>query len=790
MAAIGSSLSPSIAEATLIAQAINVPASTYHPATKIENQATVIYQDPSSPNKPLTAVSETITIDIQEIAGVTIKAINITRQDGGNIVDATTGNILFFNFEVQNVGGDTTKFFIPDQATVGSIGTLQKLQYFDGTTWIDVPSSGYISNVIGVNGRLPLRVLVSVKDPVGTLTVSLGNTPNDGQNQAQIVQPGDVYTVDASDNTSGEMIGTPANGVREAQATQSLKIGYLPEALARIDLKIDRPFDPYTNTISFGMNLQVLAALPPNFTNITPTDLTGLSINLDGRPQTGILVADAIPLGTEFRSATAPTAEWIPIYEYGDPIGANERADLVNWSTTKPDASTIAKVKRVGFFRSNFRMAKGTSIDGFKVQVEVVDRTITKIYNIAQAFGTVPANPNSSNDLAPSSRAVYDESGDEQPNNYSYDGKPFATGPNGQPIVNPGLVDPAVVAADPRSPIFIGEAKGTASFGSADGEYIVIPLQLAAPPALKNGPRQNPKAIGPSNDNDDFTNKSTSIGGDAAFDPAPLAFTNTVINTSDLTREIKVVPTVDQVTDLPEGAIITLSDPTNPARTATFKYTKGAFVPELNSPSTLVLVGIIAGATKDYSVLIDLPKDTPVTKAFPLKLVAFIDRNNNNLPDVTEAQNATIDRLYTGFMQVVKESRVLALVDSNLQPVIGEDGKFSQTAKSAQLDQFIEYRIIYTNISTPTPTNGSGNRTLSATNFGITEDGTVLPNNWASLTQNDPNSASSTTGTITYSNAQGLSTSTDPAVSKYEVILTNPVNPSEFGTFIFRRKVK
>jgi hypothetical protein len=346
------------------------------------------------------------------------------------------------------------------------------------------------------------------------------------------------------------------------------------------------------------------------------------------------------------------------------------------------------------------------------------------------------------------------------------------------------------VAADPRSPLFIGEAKGTASVGSTDGEYIVIPLQLAAPPALKNGPRQNPKAVGPSSDNDDFTNKSTSIGGDAAFDPAPLAFTNTVINTSDLTREIKVVPTVDQVTDLPEGAIVTLSDTKNPARTATFKYTKGAFVPEPNSPSTLVLSDIIAGAAKDYGVLIDLPKDMPVSKAFPLKLVAFIDGNNNNLPDVTEAQNATIDRLYTGFIQVVKESRVLALVDSKLQPVIGEDGTFSQTAKSAQLDQFIEYRIIYTNISTPTPTSGSGNRTLSATNFGITEDGTVLPNNWASLTENDPNSASSTAGTITYSNAQRLSTSTDPEVNKYEFILTNSVNPSESGTFTFRRKVK
>jgi hypothetical protein len=775
MAAIGNSLLPNIALAA--------------PIPKIDNQATSTYQDPVDPSKPLTAVSEIVTILLQEVAGITVKPIDITRQDGGNIGDAGVGIVLFYNFEVQNVGTDTTRFFIPDQAQVGSIGTLQKLQYFDSSAWIDVPSGGYNSQAIAVNGRLPVRVVVKIKDAIGNLSVSLGNTANDGQNQARLAQPEDIYTVDAPDNTLGEFDGPPTNGVREAQATQSLKIGAQPEALTRIDLKIEQPFNPYDNSIGFGINLQVLAALPPNFTNISPTDLTGLPISLDGRAQTGILVTDGIPLGTEFRSATAPSPEWITVYTYSDPIGPNERADQARWSTTKPDPSTIARVRRVGFFRANYRIVKGSSIDGFKIKVEVTDPAITKIYDIAQAFGSNPADPNNSADATPTNKIIYDESGDEQPNNYSYDGKPSVMDVDGKPIINPGIVDPKAASNDPRSPLGIEEAKGTGSFNSADGEYIVVPFQLAALPTLKNGPRQNPKAIGPSNDNDDFTNKSTAISSDGVFNPAPLPFVNTAINTSDLARDIKIVPTLDQVTDLPEDTIVTLSDPVDPTRTATFKYTKGAFIPEPNSPSTLVLSKVVAGATKDYGVLLDLPKDTPVLKAFPLKLVAFIDNNNNNLPDATEAQNATIDRVYTGFMQVVKESRVLALINGNLQPVDGDDGQFSPAAKSAQLDQLIEYRISYNNISTPAPATGNGNRTISATNFGITEDGQTLPNNWASLTTNDPSSASGN-GTITYSNAQGVSTTTDPEVIKYEVVLTNPVDPAQSGTFTFRRRVK
>jgi hypothetical protein len=185
--------------------------------------------------------------------------------------------------------------------------------------------------------------------------------------------------------------------------------------------------------------------------------------------------------------------------------------------------------------------------------------------------------------------------------------------------------------------------------------------------------------------------------------------------------------------------------------------------------------------------LIDLPQNTPTVTAFPVKLVAFIDLNNDNLPNSTEAQNTTIDRVYTGFMRVVKESRVMVMVNGQLQPVEGNDGQFSTTNKSTQAEQYIEYRITYTNISSPIV--GTGNRGLSATNFGITEDGRTQPNNWAGYSDHDPNSAQGN-GTITYDNAQGTSNNTDPTVVKYQLTLTNPVDPAQSGTFSFRRRVR
>ncbi len=43
-----------------------------------------------------------------------------------------------------------------------------------------------------------------------------------------------------------------------------------------------------------------------------------------------------------------------------------------------------------------------------------------------------------------------------------------------------------------------------------------------------------------------------------------------------------------------------------------------------------------------------------------MPILAVVDANGNGLPDVGEPGNVTIDRLYTGFLQVIKRARIMA----------------------------------------------------------------------------------------------------------------------------------
>jgi hypothetical protein len=762
------------------------------PVPTISNQVEGSYQDPLDPNKPFTVYSPTVKISLQEIAGITITPTGITRQDsslnGGAVGTPVKDTVLFYNFEIQNIGGDTTQFFVPNLAQVGTVGTFQKIQYFNGTAWLDVPAGGLTSGVMIPAAKLSVRVVVQINDAIGDLPVTLGKTTgsiNPAQNQLRIDNPEDVYTVDVADGAVGEYDGLPGNGTREAQATQTLKIGATPEALARISLEIKQPFNQVDNTINFGLSLNVADTLPPNLSNISPTDLTGTSISIDGQPKVGILISDAIPLGTKFVAAVTPDSNWVPIYFYSSTsIGSTQTANNLAWSTTPPDANTALNIRRVGFFRNDYRMPKGSTVTGFEVKVEVIDFSRTEIYNIAQVFGSQPQNPNNSADKTPSTKLIFDESGDSQPNNYNDDGTAGVRDAAQQPILYPGILDATVPTNDPRSPSRIG--RDTNNVNSPDGEFLLVPFKAAAPPALKNGPREQATAVGPTNDNDDFTNKSIPIGSLNGASNLPLVtFTNTVLNSSDLSRNITILPQVAVASDLPDGTIITLLDPADANLTAAFSYSNGVFTPVPNSPLTLVLKNVAASATKNYTVQVSLPIGAAAVKGYPVKLLAFIDTNNDNIPDPSEAKNATIDRTYTGFIEVLKESRVL---DSNKIPSTDANGVFSEAAKPVKVDQYIEYRITYTNISTPTA--GTGNRPISAANFTITEDGNNSPNNWGDLTTNDPDSAIGTSGTITYSKASGVGSSADLDVVKYQNILSKPIEPGQTGTFTFRRKVK
>lgn len=201
----------------------------------------------------------------------------------------------------------------------------------------------------------------------------------------------------------------------------------------------------------------------------------------------------------------------------------------------------------------------------------------------------------------------------------------------------------------------------------------------------------------------------------------------------------------------------------------------------------------------NYSVAVDLPANTALStdtgNGFSIPIYAFQDVNGNGRPDlaaVEPTQNRSIDRVYTGFLKMVKRARIL---DTDGTTVV-EPYTLTPTASLLRTGRFIEYQITYSNVSIAPV--GAGNVTLNAGSVIITEDGTTGTNTWAK--DNDTNGTIDTSnvvgraaaqfGTITFSpsgDQTGTTAATD--VTRYTNTLGIAVQPGANGTFTFRRKI-
>jgi len=133
--------------------------------------------------------------------------------------------------------------------------------------------------------------------------------------------------------------------------------------------------------------------------------------------------------------------------------------------------------------------------------------------------------------------------------------------------------------------------------------------------------------------------------------------------------------------------------------------------------------------------------------------------------------NDTIDRLYAGFLRLVK-----SVVVDNTTGVGG--------ATDAVPGADIVYTITYTNVSS---SGGTNNVMLTASNIVINEDGDAAPNNWAASTTQvtSPAPADSTAGTITDGDTNGAVTATTTFLRDSIPSLA----PGASGTFVFRRRI-
>lgn len=397
-----------------------------------------------------------------------------------------------------------------------------------------------------------------------------------------------------------------------------------------------------------------------------------------------------------------------------------------------------------------------------------------------------------------------------------------------------GVATPGTDGTDP------GNNAGTDPAGNTGGggEDTIFNIPTPGVSAVLLGPEGSAGATVPTNNNDDFTNKATSFptadtpANNDTTNPAPIAFVNTIQNNSSVPANISIIPTTPAnlgFADLPTGTLVTISATGVPgSKFYVWNLTSFVFDTDGNPATTadqspidtaakvLTIPNVPAnGGLSAYNVSIDLPLGTTLSTdlvsleptdpeyGYPVPVTSFVDTNGNGIIDGTEVSNTSIDRVYVGFLRLVKESRLVP----GFGPAFPAGQEiFSIAPRTPAPGNRVEYQITYTNISS-VPASGSGSLGLNANNIIITENGTALPNNWGRDndasgtpgfgqidTLNVVGTAIESGGAVPsyFNGTTGTAPASDvPDVTAYTVNtgLTPVLGPSQFRTFKFQREI-
>ncbi|MCM3900593.1 MAG: hypothetical protein ND866_02700 [Pyrinomonadaceae bacterium] len=312
------------------------------------------------------------------------------------------------------------------------------------------------------------------------------------------------------------------------------------------------------------------------------------------------------------------------------------------------------------------------------------------------------------------------------------------------PVIDMNVLITTTDATNPISEQGDAYATNTISAQITDQSPLRLTTLLQTGSVL-NGPQGQPGAVGPTDTNDDYTNKSVNTGiagvapGGVTTAAGTVSFTNTVQNTGNANDSFTLT-----VTSFPVGATVVVN---------------GVTV-VLNGTATgnpVAPLAIAFGGSANYTVDVTLPLGQTVLTGYD----TVIRATSTNTIGST---NDTIDRVYTGFVRLDKTATV-----SNSTGVGGPT--------DAVPGAVITFAITYTNVSS---SGGTNNVTLTATNIVITENGAALPNNWATYTDHVVGATDTLLGTIA-GDAVGSTLLTDTVAS---------LTAGQSGVFTFRRQIK
>lgn len=658
--------------------------------TVISNQASAAYSDGNGNN--FSTVSNTVTVTVANVAGLTI------TPDAGTHASVVTGQTgVPFVFRITNTGNFTDQVrFLASGASIQATGAT-----VTGAV-IDVDNSGTVNtgdtNIFS-NGADVLSASIAKNGYIdvivtATITGAAGSTVN--------IQLGDATGASPYDNqaTSGSpsahevrtVATTSVNGLREARGDINATV----DNDAQVRLNVTYPTGPVAlgSNISYGWEVCNTGARPAQ------------SITLTGAPSgsnTGVFIFAPVPVGTSLASTQSPAFPAGTLYTTS-PLSIAPTA--ATWTTTAP--GTLSTVTRVAF-NVGATVANGACTTPINMAVTVTTPDATNnIYEIGDVVASNTVNAQ-----------ITDQSGDTVSN--KGDG-------------NANFDEPAT--GDPVSP--------------TQGFKVITSLVKTGSALI--GPSAQPAAVGPTDNNDDYTNRSVTTGinvapGNNTNAGGTVIFTNTIKNTGNATDTFTItLPTV------PTGFTAQIS--TDGGTT----YVNSGTVTLAKDATTNILVKVVA------------PSGQPVLTGYDT-VVRVTSANT------TTAKNDTINRLYTGALELTKTATVIngTGVGGATDPVPGA---------------VIEYTITYKNITT---NSGANNGTFTVSNLVITEDGNATPNNWAVTTKQVTTTApvDSNGGTVT-GNTAGAPTvfTTTIAADASALKDTIPtIAPQATGTFKFRRTI-
>ncbi|MCA1642544.1 MAG: hypothetical protein LC785_11470 [Acidobacteria bacterium] len=596
----------------------------------------------------------TVTV-IQRVAGITI------TPDAGTRPSVVAGQATpMFNFRVTNTGNFTDQIrFLANGASARVTGPATITDIVidtDNSQTVSAADTDIKNNAADVlSASLPPNGFINVIVRVLVdLTAAQGDAITVTLGDAATGGPTfDDQAANSSANEVRTVSTTSSNGLREARGDMTA----LVDNDAQILLDMTAPSGPVPLGSDITYTLRV--------SNPGLRDLGGQTLtNAPPGSNSGIFIIKPIPVGTVLKSGqvfpagTLYTTSALSV----DPLTAV-------WTTTPP--ADLTTLKRIAF-NAGPTLAPGALSAVISVIVTITTNDATNpIQAIADSFGRNTIGI-----------GLTDQSGDISRN--------------------------------------VGD--GNANFnesplrGTIDGDGIILLTTLQSVGGVLIGPLGQPGAVGPANNNDDYTNSSVTTGitgvapGGTTSAPGTVVFTNTVQNTG------------------------------NAGDTC---------------GSTTIAVGF--GASANILVRVTAPAGQTVLTPY----ATVIRATSTNTP---ASANDTIDRLYTGFIRLVKTATV-----SN---TTGGGGATAPVPGAV-----ITYAISYTNVSS---TGGTNNVVLTAYDLIITEDGNLAPNNWGSATVHLIGATDTRGGAITGDTiGSTLLTDTIPVLT-----------PGQSGIFTFKRTIR